>query len=412
MRIRTIALGAGITTVLCVPLAISVAAGASSDVLISLGRPTIASSERGGIWRAGEATDSDPSSRWESTPGPGTQWVRIDLGQVRAIDRVRLRWGRAHAKTYRVQTSTDGANWTGVFATRSGNGGADDLKRLGGNGRYVRVLATQRAEGSGGYSLFEIKAYGPSAAPLRAVAAPSGSLAAGLDNGRKKETALELVSSAENSTLSWRDEFGYIEDIGDGRGYTAGIVGFCSGTSDMLDVVNEYTRRKPDNVLAAYLPALRTVDGSDSHAGLDPGFAQAWKVAARDPIFQKVQEDERDWMYFDPAMRLAEADGLRALGQLAYFDAAVVHGLSGLRGIRQQALRKSNSPAQGGDEITYLDAFLTARVAEMRTEQAHQDTTRIDTAQRVFLERSNLDLTGPLTWKVYGEPFRISARPS
>jgi chitosanase len=326
---------------------------------------------------------------------------------VRDIDRVRLRWDKTYAKTYRVQTSADGSNWVSVFVTRAGNGGTDDLKRLGGSGRYVRVLATQRAKASGGYSLYEIKAYGPSAAPLRAVAPPSGSLASGLDDVRKKETALELVSSAENSTLHWRSEFGYIEDIGDGRGYTAGIVGFCSGTSDMLEVVREYTRRKPGNLLARFLPALRTVDGSDSHAGLDPGFTEAWKKAAHDPIFQKVQEDERDWMYFQPAMRMAKADGLRALGQFAYFDAAVVHGLAGLRGLRQHVLRQSKSPAQGGDEIAYLGEFLDARNDKMRTEPAHKDTTRVDTAQRVFLRRSNLDLTAPLTWKVYGEHYEI-----
>ncbi|WP_433297685.1 chitosanase [Actinoplanes sp. CA-030573] len=408
MRIRAVALGAGISVVLCVPLAISVAASANSEKLLSRDRPTIASSERGGVWRAGEATDADPSSRWESAAGPGTQWVRIDLGAVRQIDRVRLRWDKAFAKTYRLQTSVDGANWTDVYATAKGNGGTDDLKRLAGSGRYLRVLATQRGATSGGYSLFEIRAYGPSAAPLHAVGPASGSLAAGLDDRRKKETALELVSSAENSTLQWRGEYGYIEDIGDGRGYTAGIVGFCSGTSDMLEVVNEYTRRKPRNVLAPYLPALRTVDGSDSHAGLDPGFTTAWKTAARDPVFQKVQEDERDRMYFQPALRLAKADGLRALGQFAYFDAAIMHGVSGLRGIRQRALTTARSPAQGGDEIAYLNTFLNARVAEMRTEEAHSDTTRVDTAQRLFLRHSNLDLTGPLSWKVYGDTYRIA----
>ncbi|MFC7277471.1 chitosanase [Paractinoplanes rhizophilus] len=406
MRIRTIALGAGITVVLCVPLAISVAASATSDVLISRGHPTIASSERGG-WRAGEATDSDPSSRWESVAGPGTQWVRIDLGAVRDVDRVVLRWDRAYARAYRVQTSRDGANWTDVYRTRSGNGGTDDLKRLGGRGRYVRVLATVRAKGSGGYSLAEIKAYGSTAGPKRPGETAAGSIAAGLENSGKKETALELVSSAENSTLSWRHSYGYIEDLGDGRGYTAGIVGFCSGTSDMLAVVTEYTRRKPGNVLTPYVSALRTVDGSDSHAGLDPGFVAAWKAAASDPVFQKVQEDERDRMYFRPAVRLARADGLRALGQFAYFDAAVMHGVSGLRGIRQHALSTAKSPAQGGDEIAYLDAFLDARVREMRTEEAHSDTTRVDTAQRQFLRRGNLDLTGPLTWEVYGDRYRI-----
>jgi chitosanase len=151
------------------------------------------------------------------------------------------------------------------------------------------------------------------------------------------------------------------------------------------------------------------VDGSDSHAGLDPGFPAAWRAAARDPVLQKVQEDERDAMYFRPAVRLAESDGLRALGQFAYFDAAVVHGVSGLRAIRQNALAQAKSPAQGGDEIAYLNAFLDARVKQMRAEGAHGDTTRVDTAQRLFLRRSNLDLTGPLTWQVYGDRYQIAA---
>jgi chitosanase len=45
------------------------------------------------------------------------------------------------------------------------------------------------------------------------------------------------VASAENSTLNWRGAYGYIEDIRDGQGYTAGIIGFCSGTHDMLALV-------------------------------------------------------------------------------------------------------------------------------------------------------------------------------
>jgi chitosanase len=176
----------------------------------------------------------------------------------------------------------------------------------------------------------------------------------------------------------------------------------------MLALVAEYTRRKPANVLAKYLPALRTVDGSDSHAGLDPGFTAAWKAAAADPIFQKAQEDERDRMYFTPAVLLAQTDGLRALGQFAYYDAAVMHGMSGLRGIRTQALKVAKTPRQGGDETAWLSAFLDARVREMRTEEAHSDTTRVDTAQRVFLKATNLDLNVPLAWKVYGDSFKIS----
>ena len=58
---------------------------------------------------------------------------------------------------------------------------------------------------------------------------------------------MELVSSAENSSLDWRAQYRYIQDIDDGRGYTGGIIGFCSGTGDMLQVVRRYTRAKPHN---------------------------------------------------------------------------------------------------------------------------------------------------------------------
>jgi chitosanase len=410
--ITKFALGTGVAVVLAVPLAISVAADASDEVLLSRGRPTLASSVLGPTWAAANATDADGASRWVSATGPGTQWLRVDLGAVQSVNRVRLRWEKAYARSYRVQTSIDGANWANVFITRAGNGGTDDLQRLTGHGRYVRVLVTQRGAPAGGYSLWDVQIFGPAgsaAVRRREEAQPSAAaLAAGLENGTKKESALELVASAENSTLNWRQEFGYIEDIHDGRGYTGGIIGFCSGTSDMLAVVSEYARREPGNSLARYLPALRTVDGSASHAGLDPGFPAAWRAAATDPVFQKVQDDARDQMYFNPAVSLAKHDGLRALGQFAYYDAAVMHGVSGLQGIRAAAMRQAALPAQGGDEITYLAAFLNARVAAMRTEEAHSDTTRVDTAQRPFLVASNLDLVAPLSWKVYGDPYQIA----
>jgi chitosanase len=228
---------------------------------------------------------------------------------------------------------------------------------------------------------------------------------------KKKDIAMQLVSSAENSTLDWKAQYRYIEDIKDGRGYTAGIIGFCSGTGDMLKVVEAYTRAAPDNVLVKYLPALRKVNGTPSHAGLDPGFPQDWKTAARDPLFQKAQDQERDTSYFLPAVQQAKTDGLRALGQFIYYDAIVMHGPGetpdSFGGIRSAALRKAKSPAQGGLEAVYLEAFLEARKAAMRTEEAHSDTTRVDTAQLVFLRNRNFDLDPPLAWKVYGERHSI-----
>ncbi|MFG2397398.1 chitosanase [Streptomyces lydicus] len=249
-------------------------------------------------------------------------------------------------------------------------------------------------------------------APATAHSAPHAARAAtGLDDPAKKEIAMQLVSSAENSSLNWKAQYKYIEDIGDGRGYTGGIIGFCSGTHDMLELVELYTQRKPGNVLAKYLPALREVDGSDSHEGLDPNYTKDWKKAAQDPEFQKAQNDERDRVYFNPAVKQGKADGIGVLGQFAYYDAIVMHGdgsdPTSFSSIRKRALAKAKPPAQGGDEKTYLNAFLDARVWAMKQEEAHSDTSRVDTAQRVFLRKGNLDLHTPLDWKVYGDSYHI-----
>ncbi|WP_329499749.1 chitosanase [Kitasatospora herbaricolor] len=237
--------------------------------------------------------------------------------------------------------------------------------------------------------------------------------AVGLDDAHKKDIAMQLVSSAENSSLDWKAQYKYIEDIGDGRGYTAGIIGFCSGTGDMLDLVQHYTDLKPGNVLAKYLPALRKVNGTESHTGLGTAFQKDWATAAKDTVFQTAQNDERDRVYFTPAVSQAKADGLRALGQFAYYDAIVMHGPGtdavSFGGIRKAAMKKAKTPAQGGDEATYLNAFLDARKAAMKTEEAHSDTSRVDTEQRVFLNAKNFDLNPPLKWKVYGDSYAINS---
>lgn len=246
---------------------------------------------------------------------------------------------------------------------------------------------------------------------LAFIAAPT--FAADLDSAAKKEIAMELVSSAENSSLDWRAQYAYIEDIQDGRGYTAGIIGFCSGTGDMLDLVQDYQAISPGNRLAKYIPALQTLaaQGSASHKGLDPNFTADWRAAAQDTAFQVAQDNVRDEEYFDPAVDQAKADGLRTLGQFIYYDAIVMHGpgnsSDSFGGIRKAAMKVAKTPAQGGNETTYLNAFLDARTKVMKQEEAHADTSRIDTEQRVFLNAGNLGLDTPLRWKTYGDSYSI-----
>ncbi|HVX01935.1 MAG TPA: chitosanase [Nitrososphaera sp.] len=228
----------------------------------------------------------------------------------------------------------------------------------------------------------------------------------------KKEIAMQLVSSAENSSTDWQAQYAYIEDISDNRGYTGGIIGFTSGTSDMLMLIQYYTQIKPDNILAKYIPALNKVVGTASHEGLDPTFIADWKAAANDDsVFRQAQDHERDVFYFNPSVKQAQDDGLGVLGQFIYYDAMVMHGPGddplSFGGIRAAAMSKAKTPAQGGNETVYLNAFLDARKAAMSKEAARWDTSRIDTEQRVFLQQGNLDLSLPLRWQVSGDTYTI-----
>src|SRR2546421_8260443 len=223
----------------------------------------------------------------------------------------------------------------------------------------------------------------------------------GLRDPVKKDIGMQLVSSAKNSSLDWKAQYAYTEynvegNPAENRGYTGGIIGFTSATHDMLEVVRYYDRIAPANLLTPFLSALTNVDGTPSRAGLGHKFVKAWKAAAEDPKFRTAQDHKRDDVYFTPAVRQAEADKLRELGQFIYYDAIVMHGSgddpNSFPAIRRSAIRKAALPSHGGDETTFLNAFLDARKVAMKAEQRHQDTSRVDTMQRKFVNEGNLSL--------------------
>ncbi|GMA20052.1 chitosanase [Arsenicicoccus piscis] len=233
---------------------------------------------------------------------------------------------------------------------------------------------------------------------------------------QSKESIMMLVSTAENSSLDWRRQYGYIEydvegNAAENRGYTAGIIGFTSKTHDMLALVRDYVRVAPrNNPLARFLPALQRVDGTSSTRGLGAPFVTAWRQAARtDPRFRAAQDRMRDRAYFTPAVNLGVRDRVQELGQFAYYDAAVMHGQDGLAEVRRLARLRARTPAAGGNERVYLKAFLDARVQVMRREVAHSDTSRIDAMQRRFLAQGKLTLGLPLAWSVYGDRYSLTA---
>ncbi|HXH80799.1 family 16 glycosylhydrolase [Nocardioides sp.] len=128
-----------------------------TNTLLSQGRPTTSSTNENAGTTANLATDGSTGTRWASAFSD-PQWVQVDLGSTRTINRVVLSWEAAYARAFQVQTSNDGVSWTNIYSTTTGTGGTQTLN-VSGSGRYVRMTGTQRATPYG-YSLWEMQVFG------------------------------------------------------------------------------------------------------------------------------------------------------------------------------------------------------------------------------------------------------------
>jgi chitosanase len=237
--------------------------------------------------------------------------------------------------------------------------------------------------------------------------------------------AFELTSTAENSTTDWQSAYSYIEDIGDQRGYTAGLVGFCSGTGDMLQLVQLYETMRPGNPLSAYISGLQYCadigygSGASNAASsrLGTAFINAWKSeAANQPLFRKAQRDMRKSMYWDDALSNAIQDGVGPLGLAIHYDILVNHGPgddSESYGGIVAAARASTSkpPSQGGNEAAYLNKLTDLREAVLEGWGDAQPDGRAP-MHRALIATGNLALNTPFSWSVYSDNYTMSARPA
>ncbi|MFC7815765.1 discoidin domain-containing protein [Streptomyces sp. NPDC057367] len=129
----------------------------AAPVLLSQGKPVTASTQEHYGTPATAAVDGDNGTRWSSAASD-PQWIRVDLGATATISQVELRWEAAYAKSYRIETSQNGTDWSTAYSTTTGTGGTETLN-VSETARYVRMLGTTRATGYG-YSLWEFKVFG------------------------------------------------------------------------------------------------------------------------------------------------------------------------------------------------------------------------------------------------------------
>lgn len=251
--------------------------------------------------------------------------------------------------------------------------------------------------------------------PALLCAAASGA-APGLSPERKTRADV-LISVFENASTEL--QYGYVEELHDGRGYTAGRAGFCSGTGDLVEVVRRYAARRPSAPLARFLPRLAELAErhDDSTAGLR-GFPAAWRKAAADPLMRAAQDEVSDELYYLPAMKLAGELGLaRDFSRAALYEAAIQHGLGddpdGLPAMTGRASSAVKPPSAGGDERAWLGEFLKVRLATLKhasdpaTAPAWAESAGRAEAMLKIFDSGNMDFDGPLKVAPYGDSFTI-----
>jgi chitosanase len=211
----------------------------------------------------------------------------------------------------------------------------------------------------------------------------------------QKRVAEALTSIWENDTPEL--DYAYAENIDDGRGYTSGRAGFCTGTGDAIQVVACFDDRRPDNLLAKYMPALMEIDaryqstGDDqaSTAELDAVGDWVSDWAASDggdtrADFRACQDQIVDELYYQPAMDAAATWGLTsALSKAALYDMWINQGDDELIAATNDALGDTDQVApvvgyMGITEDAWLQTFL-----ETRRDLLWGDDTWMDAVDRV-----------------------------
>ena len=228
----------------------------------------------------------------------------------------------------------------------------------------------------------------------------------------------DITAVFENGTAT--PQYDYIVNLNDGCGYTAGWIGFCTQTGDMLNLVKQYNAAEPDNVLAKYTGTLQQLadSASDDTTALGDSFTDDWRQAARDPLFRQLQLQVGHDTYLTPAENLAAQEGVKTnLGMENLFDTALMMGpgpsdCDGVVKIAQETdSALGGNPASGVDETQWLAQFNTIRQQHMtnpctpgRQNDWPSATDRSQALQQLA-DQGKWDLSAPLT---VGADFNIT----
>lgn len=326
----------------------------------------------------------------------------MQIEEPMEIKRIRKQTGRCSSATALMLAAVAliGSGCSGSGGTVGGSGGGFGSSG-GGSGGAGAGLSDGGDGGTGG----------------SAGAGGASPADAGIDGGpaaltpNQKAIAEMLTSIWENDTPVL--DYAYSENIHDGRGYTSGRAGFCTGTGDAILVVDCYRTLRTEtqgNRLAKYMPALTTIDNAFKQSGQDQGstslldavgnwvtdWGASYSTAATRADFKQCQDQIVDLLYYAPAMRAAEADGLvTALSKAALYDMWINQG--------DDLLVTQTNTALGVTRVggAVTEALWLQKFLELRRDLLWGDATWKSSVDRVAAyekarRRGNWDLSSPI----------------
>lgn len=105
--------------------------------------------------------DRDMLTRWSPKLGLDNEWIYMDFGKEKVINRLVIKWERAYAPEYEVLCSDDAKKWSRVLLKKDGMGNEETLDFPAVKTRYVKIIGLKRANPEWGFSMWEIEPYGP-----------------------------------------------------------------------------------------------------------------------------------------------------------------------------------------------------------------------------------------------------------
>jgi len=128
---------------------------------LALNRPVQKSTATQGFG-AVRAVDGNMATRWASAVNDPKESITVELDAEVALSRIDIYWHSDCAATYNIRGSIDGQNFYKIQGPVTGQAGLVSTTILASapTTKFVRIVGLTKCNLSGGYSIYELEAYG------------------------------------------------------------------------------------------------------------------------------------------------------------------------------------------------------------------------------------------------------------